>query len=261
MWPLIMAGASLAAQLGTDIWNLISQQDAQKAQWAREDSAVQRRMADLKAAGINPVLAAGQAATSQQAVTPQFEGGRSIANAIDTAAKVTQMQQMHAGIAQTKAQEELIRAQAEKTKVESDFMRSSNPIKLAQWELGYKFDQETYANRVQVENGKLSTQQKEQKLLDLQATLKTIEVPQKVEELANSILRNFEEHQLRGKQMDKLDKELFLMQARIDLMKAQTNRLNRQPDILFNAKGKETPKLFEDPFGYGMDLIDRVFGR
>lgn len=86
-------------------WANLKNERLMREAWSREDSAVQRRAADLQAAGINPMLAAGQAATSMSPISvnaPQMKGRELGAIALA---------RQDAEIGVTNAQKELIREQ------------------------------------------------------------------------------------------------------------------------------------------------------
>lgn len=94
MDPLDAAGLGLDAfKLGYNIYTNKRDFDYQKAlqqqMFEREDTAVQRRMSDLQAAGLNPNLAAGSAAGAGSVVSRS--NTNDLGSALDTVAAINQI--------------------------------------------------------------------------------------------------------------------------------------------------------------------------
>lgn len=100
--------------------NLSWQKHVQETTWNREDNAVQRRAADLKAAGFNPLLAAGGAASSGQAVATTAPQGNMKTNFAETAIALARAQN---DISMTRSQQELLKQQADVTRQNADLLR------------------------------------------------------------------------------------------------------------------------------------------
>lgn len=94
-----------AASLFASHYNRKSQEETNEKMIELENNAVQRRKADLIAAGFNPVLAAGSAAGTPSLQAPTFDNDFSFVNNAISAASQAQ------GIAQTQQQVKLMKEQ------------------------------------------------------------------------------------------------------------------------------------------------------
>lgn len=128
------AGASIAGAVGSSEANeqnyksqkelLKWQKSAQKTTWAREDNAVQRRMSDMRAAGISPHANAGGAAQASGPVgmkAPQRDASVPIKNAANMQQTINSV----ANIAQTLAQTQVLQAEGRIRNVGADVSEST----------------------------------------------------------------------------------------------------------------------------------------
>ena len=125
-----LAGLGAVAGIGTSIANTVGQykqmnyqKEMQQEAWRREDNAVQRRVADLDAAGLSPVLAAGSSASASSPISIGAPDHGDIQGNIKGAREMVAMQK---SIAKTEADTLRTNAERQKIALESDKLDLEN---------------------------------------------------------------------------------------------------------------------------------------
>ena len=246
-----VAGAGLNFASQKD--NLAYQKWAQTKSWAREDDAVQRRAADLQAAGLSKTLAAGSAAQTMAPIrtdAPQVNTEslqKGFSSMADAAQMYMSLTAQKAQIDKTTEENKLLRLQQEKQSLENAFMASSNPQSLRLREQEISFNEAANPKKLlqMDEQNKGLDLDNKNKVLD--STLKSLGIDQAQINLIKTKLENdFKRLDIHGKSQDIIAKELALKMSEIDLQNAQYDTTwyhNNQVPKGFNFG------LLQGPFG------------
>ena len=203
--------------------------DLQSQAWKREDTAVQRRAADMEAAGFSKTLAAGNAASTMAPIRLEpAQISKDITDApmraLQASQAVLELMRQKGEIAKTAADTKYTEIQAQKAQVETDFMKSTNPIRFDTMSL------DLYRNKATVENAIKTVQ------LDVDAkgiAVKTAELNKQLVEFGvesidwQRVMQKLQEssafNNVSQQNLELYAKEIALDQAKVNLEDSQRN--------------------------------------
>lgn len=128
----IVGMANTAYNLYTNKRDFDYQKALQQQIFEREDTAVQRRMADLKAAGLNPNLAAGSAAGAGAVVSRSTTNDVDMGSALDMIQAANQIKLQKQEVKNKQEENEILKFQKSMAEREDAKMEWQNTLDLAQ---------------------------------------------------------------------------------------------------------------------------------
>lgn len=230
-----VGAAENQANLNAQRENLAWMRQAQIKTWAREDNAVQRRIADLRAAGLSPTLAAGSAASTSSPINTSGSVPHSdLGSAFDKAGQMMALMKMKADINQTEEQTRLTKMQQNSIglenslkQIEIDYRSKADPYRVTglqqQTQLASEMNPKKVEEQVKKLRGMDLQYEKlkvDKRLAELGVDLRTVDIDLRKQQKLNEIQRG-----------TLLEKEIAYKRVLAEMIQVQQEELLRNTDI------------------------------